>query len=139
MFDYIHLILFAFGLLSGFWKVGNLSLLMDPVKYSDSSKKYSLEKIIGLAIISLFWIFYGIYKGVNENFIILEVATFSILLIAFISKINFTKSTSFLGHKIPGHGKPETKLQKIIKYFLLAFLILIPVIAMLVSIKLSNY
>jgi len=139
MFDYIHILLFVVALLSGYWKLGNQFLAINPIKYPKESKKYSLEKILGLTIISLFWIFYGVYKNINENFIILEVFTFCILLLIFISKINFLDSATIFGHKIFGHGKSETKIQKIIKYILLILVILSPIIYIIVVNITSSY
>jgi hypothetical protein len=113
MFDYFHIAMFVVAILSGILNVANAKRLIGP----EYSKDYSLEKLLGIAAISLFWIFYGIYTKVNNNILLLEGFAFCLLLMAFIAKLNQTKINTLFGRPVPGHGKDESRLAKKVKYF----------------------
>jgi len=92
---------------------------------AENLKKYTLEKIFGLALISLAWIVFGFYKDVSSVSLYFEVFVFCFLLIIFLLKLNSLKSNRLFGKFVPGHGKEESGLAKKIKYILLYTILLV--------------
>ena len=115
MFNIIHLTIFVVTVIVGFIGIVRIRQMIE----TDNIKKYSLEKIFGLAFVSFCWIIFGFYKNVNSVALHFEVMAFCFLLIAFLLKLNSSNSNEIFGKLIPGHGKKESKLVKKIKYRLL--------------------
>jgi len=127
MLDYFHIIVFIVAVIAGSISIAKIRLMAE----EKNLKKYTLEKIFGIAFISLAWIIFGFYKNVSSVSLHFEIFAFCFLLITFLLKLNSSKSNKLFGKLIPGHGKAESKLAKKIKYILLYTILFIIILFLL--------
>ena len=118
MFDFFHLSFFSIVLIFGFANFIRAGLMVD----AKNIKKFNLEKILGITVISLFWFLYGIYRKIDGNLILLEAFALASYMMAFLAKLNSSPSNTLFGRPVPGHGKAESRWFKIIKYTILYIL-----------------